>query len=69
MAMHAASIRDEHSSGPEYRSVIGLIDARAPHRANIKHTLGTLYEVAAFGDSNEALNWIRQTSPALVILD
>lgn len=49
--------------------MIGLIDARAPHRANIKHALGNLYNVVAFGDSNEALTWMRKTAPTLVILD
>jgi HD-GYP domain-containing protein (c-di-GMP phosphodiesterase class II) len=51
------------------RAVVGLIDARAPHRANIKHTLGHLYHVVAFGDSNEALDWLRKSPPAVVILD
>ncbi|CAA6604733.1 Response regulator [Rhodospirillaceae bacterium LM-1] len=56
-------------SGQDDRSIIALIDARAPHRANIKHALGTLYNVVAFGDSNEALAWMRTASPAMVILD
>lgn len=62
-------ITDGALSGGDDRAVIGLIDARAPQRASIKHTLGTLYNVVAFGDSNEALAWLRQVNPALVILD
>jgi HD-GYP domain-containing protein (c-di-GMP phosphodiesterase class II) len=60
---------EEVLSAHDDRSVIGLIDARAPHRANIKHALGHLYNVVAFGDSNEALAWLRKTPPAIVILD
>lgn len=62
-------ITDGALSGRDDRAVIGLIDARAPHRANVKHTLGTLYKVVAFSDSNEALAWVRQSHPMLVILD
>lgn len=56
-------------SGGNDRSVVGLIDARAAHRANIKHALGGLYDVVAFGDSNDALTWMRKATPTLVILD
>ncbi|MBF0356117.1 MAG: HD domain-containing protein [Alphaproteobacteria bacterium] len=67
--MQATALASEGVSGSGGLSVIGLIDARAPHRANIKHALGALYDIVAFEDSNEALTWMRKAQPALVILD
>jgi HD-GYP domain-containing protein (c-di-GMP phosphodiesterase class II) len=52
-----------------HKTLVCVIDGSDRHRDIIAQALDPFYTVAAYADSEEALDWLRQTQPALIILD
>lgn len=61
--MQPDCIEDSH------KSVVCVIDGNSRHQTLIKEALDPFYQILPFANSDEALDWLREHNPSIVIMD
>ena len=55
--------------GEAFKTQICLVDSDEKHRSAVKTALAPYYLIQDFANSHDALDWLRQHRPALVVMD